>query len=222
MSRLLPLTALALGLAATLSAADGFTGFNAGVDLGYGRHEADWTDINYWWYGGTASHNTNGVLAGLHGGYDHQFGALVVGGILDWNYTSFDTTDGYSDSPTEIKLTNTMDWMATLRGRAGLAVDASLLYITYGLAMASVEHEWDRVDNPATNQDFKGSDEVMGTVFGVGVEHKLTERFSVRAELTEATFNDLSFHNENPGSDEFTFKVENHVTAFKIAGSYWF
>ena len=58
-----------------------WTGFHAGGSLGY----ADASDD-------TAAFDADGVTYGLHGGYDYDFGTVVIGAELE--ISSFDIVDG--------------------------------------------------------------------------------------------------------------------------------
>ncbi len=140
--------------------------------------------------------------------------------LLDWNYTSFDETDGYSDSPDfDFKVTNTMDWMASLRLRGGIAVERTLLYVTFGAAMASVEHDF-AGQGSFVDRGTDVSEDVFGMIMGVGLERKLSDRISVRGELLQTTFAETSGQNTRPQPE--TFKFENKVSAFRLGVDYRF
>jgi outer membrane immunogenic protein len=77
-----------------------------------------------------------------------------------------------------------MPWLGTVRGRAGLALDNVLVYLTAGLAYGKTNHSVSDVTNGSTNpeifHDF--STTKIGAVAGGGIEYGLDPRWSVKAE----------------------------------------
>lgn len=211
-------TLFALAVSSTAMAADGdWTGFSAGVSVGYVSLESDWQDKNYWYGGDTQSYKAMGASIGLVGAYDRQFESLVVGAILDVDYTTIDDTSSYDES---VKITNTVTWLASLRARGGIAQGSSLIYLTAGLAMGGFDHEWqDSNSTPGQNWDF--SNDNVGFVYGMGLEHRISGKLSVRAELLQYSIPGAAETNES-GTTDFTMKVSEELTAFKISANYHF
>jgi hypothetical protein len=71
-------------------------------------------------------------LAGVQAGYNWQSGNAVYGVEADWAWTGFDEEWLHYDGDDYVKAQ--MDWLATLRGRLGLAAGNALGYVTGGLA----------------------------------------------------------------------------------------
>src|SRR5688572_4170035 len=70
----LPAALLAvLGLAPALHAADDWTGFSVGANLGYGQYTATWEDIDGDWHEGSLDFTKESALIGISAGYDRQF-----------------------------------------------------------------------------------------------------------------------------------------------------
>jgi outer membrane immunogenic protein len=90
-------------------------------------------------------------------------------------------------------LHDSIRWLGTVRGRAGLALDNVLLYLTAGLAYGQTEHSVTSIVNGFPNfsetHDFNAFK--VGPVAGVGVEYGLDPRWSVKAE---ALYVDLGRH----------------------------
>jgi outer membrane immunogenic protein len=131
-----------------------WTGFYAGLNLGY-----DW---------GSASNtglSPSGFSGGAQGGYNWQTGSIVFGGETDLQLT------GASGSAGAFKFSN--PWFGTLRGRAGYALNNILFYVTGGLAYGE-----GRAELPA----FSESHSTLGWTAGAGLEVGLTRRWSVKAE----------------------------------------
>jgi outer membrane immunogenic protein len=75
-----------------------------------------------------------------------------------------------------------VDWLATIRGRAGMLVQPNLLiYGTAGLAIVHAEAHAS-VNTLFGGVSARASDTETGFVYGIGVENKLNEKLSWRLE----------------------------------------
>ena len=86
-----------------------------------------------------------------------------------------------------------MPWLGTVRGRAGLALDNVLVYLTAGLAYGKTNHSVSDVTSGSTNPEifYDFSTTKIGAVAGGGIEYGLDPRWSVKAE---ALYVDLGRH----------------------------
>lgn len=109
----------------------------------------------------------NGFLAGGHLGYNLQTsGSLVLGIEGDLSASGADYTS----------------YLASIRGRLGVAAGNTLFYGTAGVAFVG----WD----DDANDDL---DATAGWVAGLGVEHKLTHNLSIGVEGLYYSFNDKTY-----------------------------
>lgn len=132
----------------------------------------------------------NGVLGGVQAGYNFQFDSLVVGLEGDVSFGDVDDVVYPFGWRNEAQI----DWMATLRARAGWAMDRTLFYATGGIAFTELELTID------FGEGFKDSDKnsMLGWTVGGGVEYALTDHVSMKAEYLYADF----------GSEEYEFSIE--------------
>lgn len=118
-----------------------WTGAYGGLSLGYGDFDA-------------GNDSSDGMIYGLHAGYDYDFGSFVLGGEVEYQEHDFDSTGGLdSDSTTRLKV------------RAGYDAGTTLIYGVAGGVQAD------------TNM---GSE--TGYTVGVGAEYKVTDNVSLGAE----------------------------------------
>lgn len=172
-----------------------WTGGYIGGHIGVARLNTFGTQIlpSYGFYGactqyyGQASCATSdtGIAGGVEIGYDWQNGRFVYGVAADWTWTDLDhSTTNYSGSAT---FRAKVDWLASFRGRMGLAVDDTMVYITGGLALGHLKSSnfWGGTDcTPSCTGDYGSlSKTKVGWVAGLGVEHKFSRNWSVKAEL---------------------------------------
>jgi outer membrane immunogenic protein len=152
MKRILLATVALTAFAATASAADlparmvtkapayvagyNWTGFYAGVNLGYGWATAS-TTATFGPVATSESERLRGVVGGAQVGYNWQAGNVVFGLEGDIQAT------GQKNSVTvgAVTFTDKLPWFATLRGRVGLAFDRSLIYVTGGGGLANVKSQ---------------------------------------------------------------------------------
>jgi len=134
----------------------------------------------------SCSTGTTGFTAGVQAGYDWQSRYFVYGVVADWTWTnlkhSISRSQFYSNSTFQAKV----DWLATFRGRMGLAVDDTLVYITGGLALAQLKSSTSFTSTGGgcdfcTNNALNNVE--AGWVAGLGVEHKLNQNWSVFSEF---------------------------------------
>jgi outer membrane immunogenic protein len=131
-----------------------WTGFYAGVNLGYEWASASNTGLS-----------PSGFSGGAQGGYNWQSGSIVLGGETDLQLS------GAADNSGPFKFSN--PWFGTLRGRAGYALNNILFYATGGLAYGE-----GKVDLGGLSE----SHSTLGWTAGGGLEVGLTRRWSVKAE----------------------------------------
>jgi len=114
----------------------------------------------------------------------------VLGVETDLNWMNGTKTTSFVAPPNGI-ITNVasstagLRWLGTLRGRAGVAFDRALIYVTGGLAYGDA-----KASSNATNFDGANTDLFAGSVSGVrvgytvgaGVEYAFTNNVSIKGE----------------------------------------
>lgn len=177
------------------SADTGWTGLYVGGHGGYGR-----SDLSGVFDSGEGTRgdlvlgsdfNLKGGIGGVHVGYNLQSGRLVTG--LEADFSFMDWSGKISDPEIEGSRRETdnvsagMDWLATIRGRAGFTSGSALVYATGGVAF--VGGDWAACDCDNGDADIGDlSLDNTGLVFGGGIEADLGGNWSLRSETLYYAF----------------------------------
>ncbi|WP_436638363.1 outer membrane protein [Microbaculum sp. FT89] len=180
-----------------------WTGFYAGLNAGYGWSSSDDVNVSVVDPGGAffgpcltagacpngMSYSRDGFVGGAQAGYNWQIDQFVVGFEADIEYTDMNgggtvTTAVAPFANGRFTSTSDINWLATLRGRAGLAIDRTLLYVTGGLAVGGVEDTF-RWGFPGVPQVYNGSnsDTEWGWTVGGGLDYAITDNIVLGAEV---------------------------------------
>lgn len=129
---------------------------------------------------------TTGAIGGAAAGYNWQMHRLLLG--VEADYSALDGKNSTAStvtavSPYRVEISNNVDWVATLRGRLGFAVDRSLLYVTGGLALGEPTFTQSivQLNFPYVQTDASSSTKA-GWVLGAGIEHALDAEWSLRLQ----------------------------------------
>ena len=141
--------------------------------------------------------STNGTVAGGTIGGNYQAGVFVFGleGDFDW-----DNIKGNPSACVGCQVSST--WLATARGRVGVAWDRLLFYGTVGAAFQNVKFA---VTAPPLTTPLATTVDPVGVIAGGGVEFAILPNWSVKAEYLY-----ISFNNQTIGPGTFTL-IENVV-----------
>lgn len=133
---------------------------------------------------GSCSTAATGVAAGVEIGYDWQDRYFVYGVAADWTWTGLKHSQSKTQSGTTAWTHQAkVDWLASFRGRMGLAVDNTLVYFTGGLALGEVKSSVRATTDAGLLYDWGTLSKVQaGWVAGLGVEHKFNQNWSIKAE----------------------------------------
>ncbi|GAB4225754.1 MAG: porin family protein [Chlamydiales bacterium] len=182
---------------------DDFTGFFFGGNVGVFSHVARRNDLDGFLTdnSGWTTVHTN-VAGGVQAGYDWQCGNRLLGLMADWNKTNAGTRlkDDPNDATDDNSIHNKLDWFTTIRGRAGVALNHALIYLTAGAVFARFETRW--TDAP---DRFRPHNTRWGWTGGLGTEFIFCDTLSMGAELLFMHFDDKyrSFIDSN--ETRFTF-----------------
>ncbi|MET3925835.1 outer membrane protein [Devosia sp. 2618] len=150
-----------------------WTGFYAGVNGGYGWGNLTTTNLD--------EHETfdvNGGIGGVQVGYNQDFGGFVLGIEADFGISNVTkSVDFYDQGIFFGTATNGVRNLATVRGRAGVAIDRLLPYITGGLAVGSGQLQYNLL-----GETFGSTQTHVGWSLGAGLEYAVSDRLTVRAE----------------------------------------
>ena len=122
-------------------------------------------------------------FGGVQAGYEQYFASRLMLGIeLDASFPSAqDLSQVLSYRATGTGTANEqLEWLASLRGRAGYAMGSWTPFVTGGIAWASTRYS--RTDLTTGNEDANPSNIRLGYVAGAGVDYRLDQRWSARAE----------------------------------------
>lgn len=161
-----------------------WTGFYAGVLAGFGSGESKSTFLAGVVEGFPSTVSINGGLLGATLGANAQFDAFVLGveGDIAWSGVSGSRQHFWEPLLTQ---NSSIDWMGTLRGRAGYAVDNFLFYATGGVALAGVTNRL----LPVAGGGHSAT--TLGWTAGLGVEVAATENVRIKAEYLYTGFGDI-------------------------------
>ena len=129
--------------------------------------------------------NGSGFTAGGTAGWNHQFGAGVVGVEADFNWANFkdNFTDPNFNSNRGTIHSAEWKWFSTVRGRVGIVVDRTFIYATGGLAFVDVNDFGHSLNNGCDNEGcFSISGVQTGIAAGFGAEYALAGPWSAKAE----------------------------------------
>jgi outer membrane immunogenic protein len=161
------------------------------------------------------SWNADGVVGGVHAGYNLQAGAMVFGlegdiegsGVRGNNVVAAPFTSTNFESR----------WQASLRGRLGVAWGPTLLYATGGVAFADLHHIYFVGTGPG--ESFNGTQ--TGWTLGAGLEYAFSPAWSARVEYRYTDFGRLTDASliAAPG---FTYRNRDDFHTVRLGVSYRF
>ena len=140
-------------------------------------------------------HSGIGYAGGILGGWNYQIDSFVMGIEGDWAFGGTVATNDEPAIDTDLSFNN----IATLRARAGFALDNTLLYFTGGFAAVDMEFGALMGAGPTAVSD---SQWVYGWTAGGGLEHAFSDNFSGRIEYLYVDLED-SDYSMTDGVDTF-------------------
>ena len=213
-----------------------WSGFYVGVNAGYhfGDREAQTSSEPP---GGTVPAalrrvglDSGGIIGGGQIGYNWQFGSWVTGveadiqasGINDESAVSF----GAGPGALRAMFSQDMEWLGTVRGRLGYAMDRTLIFATGGFAYGKVENSV-VVRSPVIGLVVSGRDRSVETGYtvGAGIEHAFGTNWSAKLEYLYYDLGDtttalsLAFP---PGSHVANARFENDGHIVRVGLNYKF
>ncbi len=194
------------------AAAADWSGCYIGATAGVGLGNAETTDLPFvegpfagtgasWNSAGapyeTISSDGSGLTGGVTGGCDVEAAldtaTLVFGVAADISAAGI-SANGQSALSSDTHVDMDVDWTATLRARAGIAVGDALFFASGGLAAADMTlRASDLSTTPSTGtMDVSQSGWQGGWVVGAGVEWRLNERWSASLEYQHMEFDGVT------------------------------
>lgn len=184
-------SALALSSAAVAQETDSWTGPYIGLNGGVG-----WINTNVFVTQvplvpstpEQANLSAAGATFGGQIGYNWQMQGLVLGAEADINWVgarAFVSQPMPGGFPPNSTFTSNLHWLATIRGRVGMAMSPTLLYVTGGVAFGGLENTAVAF---AGHTFTTGSETRTGWTAGGGIEHMFNPRWSMKAEVLYVDF----------------------------------
>ncbi len=192
--------------------------FGTGLSAG-GAHAADPAGVGVITAPDPAPADWEGFYAGVFGGAfvmqgdstapafasdddGNAFGGALIGYGLQFDRFVFGLEGDIGFTDTEARLgpaTVGTDWIATIRGRAGVTFGDALVYGTGGIAFADSS-----VDLPTGQAD----DTLTGFTVGGGVEVELFDNFTARAEYL---YSDFGTSSGTAGGAPYAYSFDGHT-----------
>jgi outer membrane immunogenic protein len=157
-----------------------WTGFYLGIQGGAVSHRGKFEETSSSPLFGNGDADKVGGIVGGYLGYNLQQGAVVYGLEADGSWVWAKATGSWSAfSGFTTNASFDVNWLATVRGRLGIASDLTLFYVTGGVAFGGVKNSAVLVSNDTISQ----SDTRVGWTVGGGVERRFGSNWTGRAEV---------------------------------------
>jgi len=214
-----------------------WTGFYVGLHAGAGSTDGDLTtQVTDGFFFADQLTNTfrkTGFIGGGQIGYNYQSGMSVFGFEADASSlnvkSSFSGLDPFfSGKGNTATLSSSVDWLVTVRGRAGIAATpALLLYVTGGLAVAGVNVSYrNNATAPGTllSNSLSVDETRYGWTAGFGTEYALGSNWSVKAEYLRVMLGDTTVNAPFDPATGLTgsIKVSQNIDLIRAGVNYKF
>ncbi|MGO8737259.1 outer membrane protein [Rhodoblastus sp.] len=200
-----------------------WTGFYIGADIG-GAFAS--SSLNNSWNGWTShSSDTSGVMGGGYVGYNYQFNQNFVLGLEgDFQGTSNSQSSNWFSPITLGNITagdaiserRSLDWLASINGRVGVAYDRALFYAIGGAAWAGgtgTVTDWNIPASASLATSVSGFD------VGAGVDYAFTPNWIGRIEYRYYDFGNNTFTGFGATTP---FRTETSVNSIRVGLAYLF
>lgn len=187
-----------------------WTGFYAGLQAGYGWGTTNATSTSIG--SGTAQtfdYSTSGGIGGVHAGYNWQANQNFVLGLetdLEVSGISGSGLGAFGGG----HVTN-IDWLGSMRARAGFTTGSTLFYLTGGLAYGGVSV--DRTAGAGFTPFVGASDWKVGWTAGAGIEHAFTPNISARLEYRYTDLGQITYTSTGAGITDTSDVTQSAVRA---------
>ena len=176
----------AAAVIASPAAAQTFNGPYVGATVGINAGTVETQD--YWCDAACDAPTLKGIDAaiGVTAGFNHQVDNFVVGleGDLGTGFSdSEETTYGYTGYSEVYDWSAKLKWLSTVRARAGLAMDRTMVFGTAGLAIAKGRFSQRTTNSSYDDWGASTKETLTGYVLGGGIERQVNSRLSVKAEF---------------------------------------
>lgn len=193
-------------------AASKFAGFYAGLNVGFGSltsslHDRDSLIAPA---GSYYEHTEDGWSFGGQAGYNWVQCNTFFGIEADFAWANIDSTTGYGANVFPgglVNISHSMDWLASVRTRSGIALGDMLIYVSGGIAWADISTTYTNNAFPFTN--FSSSDTRVGWVAGVGTEYAWTDRIRITGDVL---YYDFGTDTTNVAFAPLNFRFDDHHT----------
>jgi outer membrane immunogenic protein len=212
-----------------------WTGWYAGVVGGYATGPTDIVATGVLADLGVEPINfdVKGGFVGGKIGYDHQLAnGTIIGVVADmaWAHLKGQAcaeTNGCDGTPEDSYAKGTIKWLATVRGKLGVAIGPDTqVYATGGLALARAQGVTTFIDG--TN-DVTAEETHVGWAVGVGGEYRLTRELSFGLEYLYAdlgnkdyNFNSSNLLGQQLNGQTIGFNADLKLNMFRAALNYRF
>jgi outer membrane immunogenic protein len=183
-----------------------WTGFYAGVNLGYGWGRAS-DDF------GVAG-NLNGVIGGGQIGYNWQMNNLVVG--IETDFQGSGQRQSWAGTGVGFTATGSdrIRYFGTVRGRLGYAFDRTLLYVTGGYAYTNVGADASVTTVPGGVTTTSSSNTTKsGYALGAGLEYAFAGPWTAKAEYLYVDSGTVAV---SSGLFTDNLRIRNHIARVGI------
>lgn len=160
-----------------------WAGFYVGLNAGGAWGRSTYTDLAAIYVVPTNTNRLPGVIGGVQAGYNWQTGSFVFG--LEGDVAFLSASKNTAFFTPFLAHNSRISALATLRGRVGVAMDHTLLYVTGGAAVASIKNQFVDTGPPLTANR---SSATWGWAAGFGVERAFGEAWSAKLEFIHAGF----------------------------------
>jgi outer membrane immunogenic protein len=186
-----------------------WSGFYAGLQAGYawGDTSASLTTLAPFAVEGYG-YSTSGAIGGVHAGFNWQSSNVVFGVETDLELSGI---EGSGRGTLGGGHATSIDWMGSLRGRAGITMGRTLFYLTGGLAYGDVSVE--RTSGAVATALMADSAWKTGWTLGGGIEHAFTPNMTARIEYRYTDLGNVSFTSFAGGASESTDVTHGAVRA---------
>lgn len=165
-----------------------WTGFYAGAQAGaaFNRESGLFSSTGSSFTGGN-NDGTSGFIGGLHAGYDYQIDSFIIGAVADISYVNAKSEATYTQFGQTFGAEQDIDFLGTVRAKAGVAADRVAVYATAGLAYASVSNDLIgstavTAGGQAYNVSLEEDSDNVGYAVGAGVDYLVTQNVSLGVE----------------------------------------